>query len=70
MLLAIQFSRMLLTIRPLQNVRIYQYYRNLVSFRHRGDPGLLLRCINPQEAALVQDRCNPLFALVMHDIVI
>jgi hypothetical protein len=40
------------------NVRIYQYYRNLVNFRNRGDPGLLLRCINPTEAALVQDRAS------------
>ncbi|KAJ1481383.1 hypothetical protein T484DRAFT_2730790 [Baffinella frigidus] len=40
------------------NVRIYKYYRNLVNFRHRGDPGLLLRCINPQEAALTQDRAS------------
>ncbi len=39
-----------------QNVRIYRYYRDLVGFRHKGDPGLLLRCINPQEAALVADR--------------
>lgn len=40
------------------NIRIYRYYRDLVNFRHRGDPGLLLRCINPQEAALVQDRAS------------
>lgn len=40
------------------NVRIYKYYRNLVNFRNRGDPGLLLRCINPSEAALVQDRAS------------
>lgn len=41
-----------------QNIRIYRYYRDLVNFRHRGDPGLLLRCINPQEAAIVQDRAS------------
>lgn len=29
-----------------------------MNFRNRGDPGLLLRCINPQEAALVQDRSS------------
>mmetsp|Transcript_13159 Transcript_13159/g.26290 ORF Transcript_13159/g.26290 Transcript_13159/m.26290 type:complete len:280 (-) Transcript_13159:591-1430(-) len=40
------------------NTRIYRYYRDLVNFRHRGDPGLLLRCINPQEAALVHDRAS------------
>jgi hypothetical protein len=41
-----------------QNVRIYRYYRDLVSFRHRGDPGLLLRCINPHESSLIADRAS------------
>ena len=34
------------------NRRIYFYYRNLIKFRNAGDPALMLRCINPREAAL------------------
>ena len=30
-----------------QDVRIYRYYRDLIKFRERGDPGLMLKCINP-----------------------
>mmetsp|Transcript_19102 Transcript_19102/g.44775 ORF Transcript_19102/g.44775 Transcript_19102/m.44775 type:complete len:279 (-) Transcript_19102:165-1001(-) len=37
------------------NVRIFKYYRDLISFREKGDPGVLLKCINPREAALVAD---------------
>jgi hypothetical protein len=33
--------------------RIYRYYRDLIKFRERGDPQLMLKCINPGEAALV-----------------
>lgn len=35
------------------DVRIYRYYRDLIKFRERGDPGLMLKCINPAEASLV-----------------
>ncbi|GAX74238.1 hypothetical protein CEUSTIGMA_g1687.t1 [Chlamydomonas eustigma] len=35
-----------------RNVRIYQYYRDLIQFRERGDPKELLRSINPREAQL------------------
>jgi len=33
--------------------RIYRYYRDLIKFRERGDPHLMLKCINPGEASLV-----------------
>ena len=32
------------------NLRIYRYYRDLIRFRLVGDPGKLLRAINPSEA--------------------
>jgi len=35
------------------DVRIYRYYRDLIKFRERGDPQLMLKCINPGEASLV-----------------
>ncbi|EKX40941.1 hypothetical protein GUITHDRAFT_164511 [Guillardia theta CCMP2712] len=46
------------SFRSFINVRIYQYYRSLINFRNRGDPSLLLKSINPSEAALVQDRAS------------
>mmetsp|Transcript_23029 Transcript_23029/g.75059 ORF Transcript_23029/g.75059 Transcript_23029/m.75059 type:complete len:395 (-) Transcript_23029:67-1251(-) len=39
--------------RSYTSVRIYRYYRDLIRFRERGDPAVLLRSINPQEANLV-----------------
>eukprot|EP00281_Chroomonas_sp_CCMP1168_P030893 CAMPEP_0206252002 /NCGR_PEP_ID=MMETSP0047_2-20121206/22334_1 /ASSEMBLY_ACC=CAM_ASM_000192 /TAXON_ID=195065 /ORGANISM="Chroomonas mesostigmatica_cf, Strain CCMP1168" /LENGTH=289 /DNA_ID=CAMNT_0053678011 /DNA_START=348 /DNA_END=1214 /DNA_ORIENTATION=+ len=51
-------SKIQKAFRTFINLRIYKYYRDLVSFRHRGDPGLLLRCINPHEASLVSDRAS------------
>ncbi|KAJ0403435.1 hypothetical protein ATCC90586_001724 [Pythium insidiosum] len=35
------------------NRRIYRYYRDLLTFRSTGDPALMLRAINPSEAALL-----------------
>ena len=32
------------------NMRIYRYYRDLIMFRSAGNPGLMLKCINPREA--------------------
>uniref|UniRef100_A0A7S0HKK1 Uncharacterized protein n=1 Tax=Hanusia phi TaxID=3032 RepID=A0A7S0HKK1_9CRYP len=46
------------SFRSFINVRIYGYYRSLINFRNRGDPSLLLKSINPSEAALVQDRAS------------
>lgn len=35
--------------RRYSSVRIYRYYRDMIRFRERGDPALLLRTINPKE---------------------
>eukprot|EP00960_Hanusia_phi_P034760 751272-Hanusia_phi.AAC.1 len=51
-------ASLVLTVHASQNVRIYGYYRSLINFRNRGDPSLLLKSINPSEAALVQDRAS------------
>lgn len=34
------------------SVRIFKYYRDLIRFRERGDPNVLLKSINPKEANL------------------
>ncbi|GFR44327.1 hypothetical protein Agub_g5540 [Astrephomene gubernaculifera] len=39
--------------RGFRNRRIFDYYRDLIRFRERGDPRELLRVINPREAGLV-----------------
>lgn len=39
--------------RGYMNTRIFRYYRDLISFRERGMPSQLLRCVNPQEAKLL-----------------
>ena len=31
----------------------YRYYRDLISFRNKGDPKSMLRTINPVEAAMM-----------------
>ena len=33
-------------------MNVYRYYRDLLCFHERGDPALMLRCINPAEAKL------------------
>ncbi|XP_046847615.1 protein MFI-like isoform X2 [Xenia sp. Carnegie-2017] len=35
------------------DVQVYCYYKDLISFRFRGDPAMLLKCINPKEAELL-----------------
>ncbi|XP_033121057.1 uncharacterized protein LOC117120146 [Anneissia japonica] len=35
------------------DVQVYRYYRDLINFRRRGDPSMMLKCINPKEAALL-----------------
>lgn len=37
----------------LQDIQVYKYYRDLINFKTRGNPVLMLRCINPQEAKLL-----------------
>ncbi len=39
--------------RAYMNTRIFRYYRDLISFRERGMPNQLLRCVNPSEARLL-----------------
>lgn len=41
------------SLRYLQDIQVYRYYRDLINFKTRGNPGLMLRCINPQEAKLL-----------------
>ena len=38
--------------RRFTSVQIFLYYRDLIRFRERGDPRMMLRAINPQEAAM------------------
>lgn len=35
------------------DIQVYRYYRDLINFKTRGNPSLMLRCINPQEAKLL-----------------
>lgn len=35
------------------DVRVFNYYKQLINFRRNGDPQLLLKCVNPREAALL-----------------
>ena len=37
----------------LQDMQVFRYYRDLIHFRGQGDPALLLKCINPKEASLL-----------------
>jgi len=34
-------------------MNVYRYYRDLINFRQKGDPAVMLRCINPTEAKLI-----------------
>ncbi len=31
---------------------MYKFYRDLINFKGKGDPKMMLRCINPAEAKL------------------
>ncbi|XP_076824881.1 uncharacterized protein LOC143470550 [Clavelina lepadiformis] len=35
------------------DMQVFRYYRDLINFRGQGDPALMLRCINPNEAKLL-----------------
>ncbi|CAH1799869.1 unnamed protein product [Owenia fusiformis] len=35
------------------DVQVYKYYRDLINFKCRGDPAMMLRCINPKEAKML-----------------
>ena len=32
---------------------MFRYYRDLINFKHKGDPALMLKCINPLESKLL-----------------
>lgn len=34
-------------------VQVYKYYEDLIKFRNQGDPALMLKAVNPKEAALL-----------------
>lgn len=34
-------------------MQVFRYYRDLINFRRQGNPSLMLRCINPAEAKLL-----------------
>ena len=34
-------------------LQVYMYYRDLINFKNQGDPAVMLRCVNPKEAALL-----------------
>lgn len=35
------------------DVQVFKYYKNLINFKNRGHPALILRSINPREAGLI-----------------
>ncbi|XP_078618735.1 uncharacterized protein LOC144886144 [Branchiostoma floridae x Branchiostoma japonicum] len=35
------------------DVQVYRYYRDLINFKGKGDPSMMLRCINPNESKLL-----------------
>ena len=51
--------------RSFTNVRIYRYYKDLINFRHKGNPFELLKTINRSEAHLLDpaSKCHVRFRL-------
>ncbi|XP_069825866.1 protein MFI [Dendropsophus ebraccatus] len=39
--------------RRILDMNVFKYFKNLISFKGQGDPRLLLKCINPREAGLI-----------------
>ena len=39
--------------RSYTNKQIFRYFRDMIKFREQGDAKLLLRCINPKEAGMI-----------------
>ncbi|XP_053397845.1 protein MFI-like isoform X1 [Mercenaria mercenaria] len=35
------------------DIQVYRYYRDLINFKTRGNPSLMLKCINPLEAKML-----------------
>ena len=34
-------------------LQVYKYYKDLINFKNQGDPAIMLRSVNPKEAALL-----------------
>jgi hypothetical protein len=47
--------------RRYSHIRVFAYFKQLISFKNHGHPVALLRCICPQEAALVADPSSGIF---------
>ncbi|KAM9319830.1 protein MFI [Gastrophryne carolinensis] len=39
--------------RRVLDINVFKYFKNLINFKGQGDPKLLLKCINPKEADLI-----------------
>ncbi|KAL5011017.1 hypothetical protein ScPMuIL_013322 [Solemya velum] len=40
------------------DIQVYRYYRDLINFKTRGNPSMMLRCINPKEAKILDPACG------------
>jgi hypothetical protein len=51
--------------RAFTNVKIFNYYKDLINFKNKGDPAQLLKSINPSEAMLLDPaaKCHIRFRL-------
>ncbi|XP_063300980.1 protein MFI [Pelobates fuscus] len=53
----VEFERAAVVIqrafRRVLDIKVFKYYKNLINFKGIGDPRLLLKCINPREAELL-----------------
>jgi hypothetical protein len=47
--------------RRYSHIRVFAYFKQLICFKNHGHPVALLRCVCPQEAALVADPSSGLF---------
>jgi hypothetical protein len=47
--------------RRYSHIRVFAYFKQLICFKNHGHPVALLRCVCPQEAALVSDPSSGMF---------
>lgn len=47
--------------RRYSHIRVFTYFKQLIGFKNHGHPVALLRCVSPQEAALVADPSSGMF---------
>ena len=47
--------------RRYSHIRVFSYFKQLIGFKNHGHPVALLRCVCPQEAALVADPSSGMF---------